>query len=61
MNNEIKKIIRDIETIAKVVMTEHKQGLRVSAKLYQAVKCLEDAMFIPNHPINNQQDTLLHD
>ncbi len=33
MNNEIKKVIKDIETISKVVMTEHKQGLRVSAKL----------------------------
>jgi predicted solute-binding protein len=60
MNNEIKKVIKDIETISKVVMTEHKQGLRVSAKLYQAVKCLEDAMNIPTNSIYNQED-ILHD
>ena len=60
MNNEIKKVIKDIETISKVVMTEHKQGLRVSAKLYQAVKCLEDAMNITTNSIYNQED-ILHD
>ena len=66
MNNynivkDLRNLIKDIETVAKVAVVEHEQGLRVSAKLYQAVKCLEDAMFIPNHPINNQQDSLLHD
>ena len=58
MKNEIQKVIKDIETIAKVVMTEHTQGLRVSAKLYQAVKCLEDAMYIPQENTYNQQDLL---
>jgi hypothetical protein len=58
-NNEIKRVIKDIETIAKVLMAESNQGgLRVSAKLYQAVKCLEDAMYIPLNSTYNQQDIL---